>query len=311
MTNTDRGDGRRQQRGNRRSLSRENADLLHEGGWQAVWGVLREATFRLWDDLALPLAGNIAFRGILAVFPFLILVSSLTAYIGNTGMAEVLITFLISVVPEGVAAPLGSEVRNVLLVPRGSVVSLGALMTVWFASGGVDGLRVALNRAYDVHEDRGALHLYVLEALVVVAGALMLVAVARLLLLGPLVDAFVTRVSAGRVLPFNPGAARYPLAAAVLTVGLFAAHVVLPAERMRFAHLWPGVLLTVVAWMVIAISFEWYILNFASYRSYYAGLASVIAALYFSYLAALALIFGGEVNRAIRIRRLARMHHSI
>jgi len=65
-----------------------------------------------------------------------------------------------------------------------------------------------------------------------------------------------------------------------------------------------------VGWMVIATSFEWYILNFANYRSYYAGLASVIAALYFSYLAALVLIFGGEVNRAIRIGRLARMHHS-
>ena len=311
MTNTDRHDGHRQQRANRSTLSRENADLLHESGWQAVWGVLREATIRVWDDLALSLAGNIAFRGILAAFPFLILVSSLTAYIGDTGMAKALITFLISVVPKGLAAPLASEVRNVLLVPRGNVVSLGALMTVWFASGGVDGVRVALNRAYDAHEDRGALHLYVLEALVVVAGALMLVAVAWLLLLAPLVDAFVTRVSAGTVLPFDLGAARYPLAAAVLTAGLLGAHVALPAKRTRFADLWPGVLLTVVAWMVIATSFEWYILNFANYRSYYAGLASVIAALYFSYLAALALIFGGEVNRAIRIRRLARMHHSI
>ncbi|MGA7982377.1 MAG: hypothetical protein WCA32_19420 [Chromatiaceae bacterium] len=52
-------------------------------------------------------------------------------------------------------------------------------------------------------------------------------------------------------------------------------------------------------------------MNFANYRSYYAGLASVIAALYFSYLTALALTFRGEVNRAIRIRRLARMHHSV
>ena len=35
-------------------------------------------------------------------------------------------------------------------------------------------------------------------------------------------------------------------------------------------------------------------------------MTGIIAALYFMYLAALVLIFGGELNRALRIRRLAR-----
>jgi membrane protein len=62
-----------------------------------------------------------------------------------------------------------------------------------------------------------------------------------------------------------------------------------------------------VGWTLLAAVFSFYLRSFASYASYYAGLAGIVAALYFVYLAALVLIFGGEFNRALRIRRLARV----
>ena len=98
---------------------------------------------------------------------------------------------------------------------------------------------------------------------------------------------------------------RYPASAALVAAGLFAAHVFLPARRTRFSSIWPGVLFTTLAWGILTAAFSLYIGRFANYASYYAGLAGIIAGLYFLYLAALVLIFGGELNRAIRIRRLA------
>jgi membrane protein len=50
-------------------LSEQPADLLGGHGWRAVWAVLREAVLRLWNDEAMSLAGNIAFRAVLALFP--------------------------------------------------------------------------------------------------------------------------------------------------------------------------------------------------------------------------------------------------
>lgn len=99
---------------------------------------------------------------------------------------------------------------------------------------------------------------------------------------------------------------RYPTAAIILVSALFAAHIILPARRTRFANIWPGVSFTVTAWIILASTFSFYLRSFATYASYYAGLAGIVAALYFMYLAALVLIFGGELNRAMRIRRLAR-----
>ncbi|MER8483516.1 YihY/virulence factor BrkB family protein [Mesorhizobium sp. M1322] len=288
-------------------LSDQPADLVSGSGWIAARAVVREALLRLWDDEVFSLAGNIAFRAVLAMFPFLIFVSSLTAFIGDPSMANRLIEFLIGIVPAPLVGTLVEEVRAVLTVRRGGVASIGVLLTIWFAVGGVDSVRVGLNRAYDIREHRSTLAIFALQVVVVIGGALVFVAVAYLLVLAPLVGS-----AAHRLVPrFEPAfftldLVRYPSAATILTIAVFAAHLFLPARRTRFSSLWPGVLFTVVIWMGLTGAFSLYLARFANYASYYAGLAGAIAALYFLYLAALVLIFGGEINRAMRIRRLAR-----
>ena len=281
--------------------------LLRGTGWQAVWGILREAGLRLWSDDAFGLAGNVAFRVLLAVFPFLIFTSSLTAFFGSPSMADDLISFLIAIVPATLIEPIVSEVRQVMTVPRGGVLSIGILLTIWFALGGVDGIRVGLNRAYGVRETRAWYVLYPLMALMVVVASLVLVMVGYLLVLAPRAGSWLHVLFPG----FDPrsitiGFVRYPAAAVILVFSLFLAHVFLPARRTRFSSIYPGVLFTVGMWTALTGAFSYYLGHFATYASYYGGLAGIVAALYFLYLAALILIFGGELNRAIRIRRLAR-----
>ena len=288
-------------------LSEHPEDLLHATGRRALWAVLREAAKRLWSDDAFGLAGNVAFRALLAIFPFLIFTSSLTAFIGDQSMADDLIAFLIAIVPPALVDPIVSEVRQVLTVQRGGVLSIGILLTIWFAVGGVDGVRVGLNRAYGIRETRSTVALYAVQTAMVILVSLVFVLVGYLLLLAPRAGSWLHALLPG----FDPasvtvGLIRYPAAVVILVAALLAAHVFLPARRTRFSSIWPGVVFTVTAWIVLAAAFSLYLRNFANYASYYAGLAGIIAAIYFMYLAALVLIFGGELNRAIRICRLAR-----
>jgi len=288
-------------------LSEEPVHLLHGVGWRAVWAISHEAVLRLWDDDAMGLAGNIAFRALLALFPFLIFATSLTALLADKAMADGLITFLITLVPSALVEPLIAEAMDVLSAERSGVLSLGGLLTLWFALGGVGGVRVGLNRAYDIREGRSAVVLLTLEVVSVITLGLGFVLVGYLLLLAPQAGSFLHRLLPG----FKPaslelGILRYLVSAAILAAALFAAHLVLPARRLSFATMWPGILFTVVAWGALGAAFSLYLTRFADYASYYAGLAGIVAGLYFLYLAALVLIFGGELNRVLRIRRIAR-----
>ena len=288
-------------------LSEEPVHLLHGVGWRAVWAVGQEAVLRLWDDDAMGLAGNIAFRALLALFPFLIFATSLAALIADRAMADGLVTFLITLVPPALVEPLIAEAMDVLSAERGGVLSIGGLLTLWFAIGGVGGVRVGLNRAYDIRECRSAVTLVTLEVTSVICLGLGLVLVGYLLVLAPQAGSFLHRLMPG----FEPasvelGLIRYLVSAAILAAALFAAHVVLPARRLSLATMWPGILFTLVAWGALGAIFSLYLTRFADYASYYAGLAGIVAGLYFLYLAALVLILGGELNRVLRIRRIAR-----
>ncbi|MDT0682699.1 YihY/virulence factor BrkB family protein [Roseicyclus sp. F158] len=288
-------------------VSARPEDLLTGSGWRVAWAVVHEAVLRLWSDDAFGLAGNVAFRMLLAVFPFLIFTSSLTAFIGDRTMADDLIQFLIAIVPPALVDPIVGEVEKVMTIQRGGVLSIGILLTIWFAVGGVDGVRVGLNRAYGVRETRSAVMVYTVMSAFVLLSGLVLTLVGYLVVLAPRAGSLLHQLFPA----FDPssismGLVRYPAAGLILLISLFAAHVFLPARRTRFSSIWPGVIFTIAAWSILTAVFTFYLSSFAAYASYYAGLAGIIAALYFMYLAALILIFGGELNRAIRIRRLAR-----
>lgn len=288
-------------------LSKDPEDLFYGKGWRVGRAVLREAFLRLRGDDAFGLAGNVAFRALMAIFPFLIFTSAMTAFIGDRSMADDLIDFLIAIVPPALIEPIVSEVEQVMKVPRGDVLSIGILLTIWFAVGGVDGVRVGLNRAYGIRETRSLVMIYGVQILMVVLASLVLALVGYLLVLAPRAGSWLHTLIPG----FDPASVtvrliRFPASAALFVIALFAAHVLLPARRTKFSNIWPGVVFTAAAWTLLAVVFSFYVRSFGTYASYYAGMAGIIAALYFMYLSALILIFGGELNRALRIRRLAR-----
>ena len=87
---------------------------------------------------------------------------------------------------------------------------------------------------------------------------------------------------------------------------LFAFHLMLPAGRRRLGAVWPGVLFTLIAWGAMAGIYGYYLRWFPTFAKTYAGLSGIVAALFFLYLAAIVLIFGGELNRVLMLRREAR-----
>jgi membrane protein len=257
---------------------------------------------RLFADEAIPLAGNIAFRTLFSIFPFLIFLTAIAGFIGTADQARAAVTFLIDVVPDALVKPLSGEITSILTVPRADLLSIAALLTIWSAMAGVDSVRVGLNRAYDLKDRRPAWLVYLIDILFIVAAAGMFVAFSFLIVLLPLALRFAASHGidiAGRLASLQQ--MRIPLALFVLFLGVLAAHVVLPARRMPLHRILPGVLLTVLVWGVLALGFSWWVLEFHTFTSTYASLSGLFAAMFFLYLAALVLILGGEVNRVLHL----------
>lgn len=273
-------------------------------------GILKpsiEAVQRLFADEALPLAGNIAFRALFSLFPFLIFLTSLAGLFGNASLADEIVSFLLSAAPAEVVKPIANEIHNILTVPRTGVLGASLLLTVWSAMAGVDSVRVALNRAYNVLEIRGYIKLFLLEVAFIVGAAVILLVLAILIVILPLVFAVIERYAPGvRETYALLDLSRYPIAVLLLTGGLLLCHRILPAHETHVRDVLPGVLLTVAVWIALSGAYSYYLINFNSFASTYASLSGLFAALFFLYLAAIVLILGGEINRVLALYKAGR-----
>ena len=253
------------------------------------------------------IASHIALSALMALFPFLILVTSLAAsFFGSRDLAEQVATLLLEAWPEQVAGPIASEIHNVLTTTRGDILTVGAALSLYFASSGIESLRIGLNRAYGVVEARHWLLLRLESIAYVLIAALALLALSFLIVLGPLIF----RTAANYLptlapLEWNFTVARYTLASLVLVAALVIAHKWLPAGRRRFRDIILGIAVTLLLWLAAGFAFGRYLAEFAyTYVSYYAGLASVMIALVFLYWSACIFIYGGELNAALgRLRK--------
>ena len=272
----------------------------------SVAELARESFYRLFADEAIPLAGNIAFRTLFSVFPFMIFLTTLAGFFGNEFLAEDIVIYLLSVAPEQLVKPLAGEIRSILTTPRAGLLSLSALLTIWSAMGGVDSVRVGLNRAYDLREDRTTWWLYLQNVLFIIGAAVFLLAFAVLIVLAPLVIGAIEARAPGFRQSFTTlDQLRYPVAVLMLTAGVLICHKVLPAKHLNVLDVLPGVV-TVITWVLMSSAFSIYLVNFNTFASTYASLSGLFAAMFFLYLAALVLILGGEVNRVLEVRRLLR-----
>jgi membrane protein len=100
--------------------------------------------------------------------------------------------------------------------------------------------------------------------------------------------------------PFADLSTRYAVAAVVLVIGLTIVHLWLPAGRRRFTGVAPGIIATLLLWLISGATFGRYLAEYAfTYVSMYAGLASAMVALVFLYVCASIFIYGGELNSVI------------
>lgn len=275
--------------------------------YAAIKWVFIDAFSHFNDDDGWAMASHLAISALMALFPFLIFVTTLAGFIGASDLTGALVDLVFDTWPEQIAAPIASEVENVLSVQRGGFLTFSIAAAAFFASNGIEALRVSLNRAYRVAETRSLVFLRFQSLIFVLIGTICILAVSLLIVLAPIITGF-----AEKYMPWltpelgNTAVWRYTIATTVVVIGLIAVHFWLPDGKRRLRQVLPGIGLTLIAWIVGSLIFAYYLDRFSTYTKTYAGLASIMIAIMFLYIVSAIFILGGELNAAISRYREAR-----
>jgi membrane protein len=260
-----------------------------------------DAFYRFNTDDGWAIASHIALSTLMSMFPFLILVTAIAGFIGSTDLADEVARLIIGAWPRQVSAGIAGEIHSVLTTARGDVLTVGAFFAIYFASSGVESLRIGLNRAYGLVDPRPWWLLRLESIGYVLVSAVGFLALAFLVVLGPLVfRAALAYAPWLEPLESHYDVGRFTTATVLLTTSLLILHMWLPAGRRQFLEVWAGIAATLVLWMLAGFVFGRYLASFSyAYVTYYAGLASAMTALVFLYFVAIIFIYGGELNAAI------------
>ena len=118
---------------------------------------LYQAGWRLTEHDGLTVAGYMAFAAFTSLFPFLIFLAALASVLGTRETADETVEGMFLFLPADVARTLAPAVHEVMAGHHGGLLTFGVLATLWTASSGVEALRDALDRAYEVKDLAAAL----------------------------------------------------------------------------------------------------------------------------------------------------------
>ncbi|MEJ8570228.1 YihY/virulence factor BrkB family protein [Microbaculum marinum] len=269
-------------------------------GWWVSKAIYKAAERFLWDD-GLYMASALAFSLILAIFPFIIFMTALTGFVGGPRLAAWLTTTLFGALPAQVAEALEPEVWNVLIRDAGGgLLTFSLLVMLISVSSAVETVRGGLNRAYGLPEDRSVFRTRIESIAYVILLTLALIIVAFVAVVVPVgYAALMQHLPEIEQLHLNFELARRTLLILVLVLMLYSIHRLLPAHKSPRPAFWPGILATLILWWIGGKLFSWYLGSFANYARVYAGLAGIVAAMIFFYLASTILLYAGALNRAL------------
>jgi membrane protein len=247
------------------------------------------------DDELAGEAAKMAYFFFLSLFPLVLVVFALTGIVGGDAAFQRIASTTQSAVPNYAWQFVRELIHEITDRSRPGVLSFGIVLTIWAASNAVAALTKGLNTIYDVAESRSWWKRRLLALCVFTVGAVLLVVGATMLIPGERWLRDLGLAGAWNVM-------QWPIALGLLTGAAWLAYRFLPARDQRDAGIETvaGAVVASAVWLMTTLLFRLYIANFSSYGRTYGAVGAVIVLLIWFYLAALALLVGGELAATLR-----------
>jgi membrane protein len=264
-------------------------------GMNIITLLKRTVTYYLENDM-LTYAAALAFQALFSIFPFLIVLIALLGMLDMMHFFDWIRDQTALLLP-GEAMAQVENVIDEVQKPRGDLISIGLIVALWVASGAMRVTINALNVAYKVKEGRPFWKLYPLSILYTLCIAVMLIAAAVLMVLGPQAMAWMAeQIGIEQIVVTLWTWFRLPIALALFIITIAFVYYVAPDVEQKIRFITPGSILSVIVWIVTSLGFGLYIKHFADYSAVYGSIGAVIVLMMYFYISAAVLLFGAELN---------------
>jgi membrane protein len=261
----------------------------------------RVALVQTYSDIlvnhTLQMAAALAYYFVLSLFPALIFLSAVVAYLPVPNLFNETLTLMGRFLPEDSMGLVHRVLADVITPNRSTFLSFGILGTLWAASGGFAAMIEALNIAYDVRDDRPFWKTRPLAlGLAALTGILLLTALS-VMIVGPRFGEWLAgRVHLSKVFVLLWPFIHWGIAVAFTILAVEAIYFLAPNVKQRFIATMPGAVIAVGCWIGLSYLLGIYFRHFANFNKTYGTLGAAIALMVWLYWTGFAMLVGAELN---------------
>ncbi len=250
-------------------------------------------------------ASSISFSFLLAIFPTVIFLFTLIPYIPIEDLELKMLTFLENVLPDNAYELLHSTIQDIIMIPRGGLLSLGFVLGLYFAITGMSAVMDSFDKTYRSFRKRAFFVQRLVALEVILLLSLLLIVSVILIIAGNF-----TLKSMMGIIDTNEewtqiciNGLRWFVVLFMFYMGFSVIYYFGPATKKSWRFFSPGSTLATVLSILTSVGFSLYVNNFGQYNKLYGSIGTFIVIMIWIYLNSTVLLLGFELNTSIEVNK--------
>lgn len=279
----------------------------------SLYKFLKIFLYNINEDEIMDRSYGVAYNFILAIFPAIIFLFTLTPYVSNY-FPEIttasIMEFLSEVIPTNMYTVVSSTVLDIVSNQRGGLLTFGFVLALYLSTNGMMALMRAFNACYRTVEKRNWIRTRLTATGLTIMLTIVLMVAIALLIVGQIGLNYVTNhledfshLNFDRFTIYLLFVLRFVIIFVVFFVAISFIYYFGPAIHYNWSFFSIGSFIATLAVLGISYGFSFYITNFSSYNKVYGSIGALIALMAWIQLITLVLLFGYEINASLHYGR--------
>lgn len=250
----------------------------------------------------------ISYNFFMAIFPCIIFLFTLIPYLPIENFQAEFITMLRNFLPEKASEQAITVITDITGRPRGGLMSIGILFTLYFSTNGLNSMIGAFNKTFYTVECRGMISQRLVSILLFLILTLLVILCIGLVLGSHFLFEYLSshNIVQHKITFWLLKFAEIIILIAFCFFGIAFLYYFAPAKKVRYRFFSAGSTLATVLLLLTSQGFNFYINNFSKYNILYGSIGTLIIFMLWIYLNAMIILIGFELNVSIRTAKHAK-----
>jgi membrane protein len=250
-------------------------------------------------------ASSIAFNFFIALFPAIIFLFTLIPYVPIHNFQEELFELIESLLPAGAFEALEGTVSDIIMQPRGTLLSIGFLFALYFATNGIASMMSAFDASVHNIKRRSWISQRLISVVLLFILTFLLTIAIALITFGQTALNFLVEqfASFDRFTYYILTISKWLIIIALFYFAYSFLYYLAPAKKSRWRFISAGGTLSTVLSIATLAGFTFYINHFNQYNKLYGSIGTLLIVLLLIYSLSIILLIGFELNASIHEAR--------